>query len=151
MTLWPHSRSESAALVRWNGPICPHLTPWKWAALAAYKWENINPQTDGVTFTFHTILDACECLVSHVGLLAVSWTVAQQDPVHGIFQARILEQVAISYSRRSSQTRDRTCLSCTGHWEADSLPLSHLWSPNIGWVPLNTNRFSSLYGEIQHD
>ena len=33
--------------------------------------------------------------------------------VHGIFQARVLEQVAISFSRRSSQPRDRTWVSCT--------------------------------------
>ena len=32
--------------------------------------------------------------------------------VHGIFQARILEWVAISYSRRSSQPRNQTCISC---------------------------------------
>ena len=33
--------------------------------------------------------------------------------VHGIFQARILEWVAISFSRRSSQPRDWTWVSCT--------------------------------------
>ena len=32
--------------------------------------------------------------------------------VHGIFQASILEWVAISYSRESSQARDRTHVSC---------------------------------------
>ena len=32
--------------------------------------------------------------------------------VHGIFQARILECVAISYSRGSSQPRDPTLVSC---------------------------------------
>ena len=31
--------------------------------------------------------------------------------VHGIFQARILEWVAVSFSRGSSQPRDRTCIS----------------------------------------
>ena len=39
--------------------------------------------------------------------------------VHGIFQARILEWVAISYSRESSRPRDRTrvsCISCNGRW-----------------------------------
>ena len=39
--------------------------------------------------------------------------------VHGIFQARILEQVAISYSRGSSWLRDWThisCVSCIGWW-----------------------------------
>ena len=32
--------------------------------------------------------------------------------VHGILQARILEQVAIPFSRVSSQPRDRTCIFC---------------------------------------
>ena len=32
---------------------------------------------------------------------------------HGIFQARILEWVAISFSKGSSQPRDQTCISCT--------------------------------------
>ena len=44
----------------------------------------------------------------------------------GLFQARILEWVAISFSRGSSQPRDRTCVSCIGRqilypctiWEA---------------------------------
>ena len=31
--------------------------------------------------------------------------------VHGIFQARILEQVAISFSRGSSRHRDQICVS----------------------------------------
>ena len=33
--------------------------------------------------------------------------------VHGISQARILKWAAISFSRKSSQTRDRTRVSCT--------------------------------------
>ena len=39
--------------------------------------------------------------------------------VHGILQARILEWVAISYSRGSYQARDQThtsCVSCIGRW-----------------------------------
>ena len=50
--------------------------------------------------------------------------------VHGIFQARILEWVAISFSRRSSQPRDQSCLSsvsCIGRW--DLHPQRHLESP----------------------
>ena len=51
-------------------------------------------------------------LLSHVRLFVTTWTVAYQAlPVmgfsgHGIFQARILEWVDISFSRRSSQPRD---------------------------------------------
>ena len=36
--------------------------------------------------------------------------------VLGILQARILEWVATSYSRGSSQLRDHTCISCIGRW-----------------------------------
>ena len=39
--------------------------------------------------------------------------------VHGIFQARILEQIAISFSRKSFQPKDPTCISCVsciGRW-----------------------------------
>ena len=46
--------------------------------------------------------------------------------VHGISQARILQWVAISFTRGSSWPRDQTCISS---WQVDSLPLSHLGSP----------------------
>ena len=36
--------------------------------------------------------------------------------VHGIFQARTLERVAVSSSRGSSWSRDRTLVSCIGRW-----------------------------------
>ena len=52
--------------------------------------------------------------------------------VHGIFQARILEWVAFSFSQDALQPRDRTrvsCVSCTGSW-ISFLPLSQLGSPN---------------------
>ena len=50
--------------------------------------------------------------------------------VHGVFQARILQQVAISCSRGSSWPRDRThvsCVSCIGRQIL--YHLCHLWSP----------------------
>ena len=53
--------------------------------------------------------------------------------VHGIFQARILEQVAISYSRGSSQSGDQTLVSHLLHWQVDSLPLLHLGSSFSTW------------------
>ena len=46
--------------------------------------------------------------------------------VNGIFQARILECIVISYSRGSFPPRDQT--PCLLHWQADSLPLHHLGS-----------------------
>ena len=64
--------------------------------------------------------------------------------VHGILQARILEWVASSYSRRSTWPRDEThfsCVSCLGRWIL--LPVRHRGSPIkciiqdhvvIGWL-----------------
>ena len=57
--------------------------------------------------------------------------------VHGISQARILEQVAMSSSRASSQPRDWThvsCTSCIGSWIFFFFkPLSHLGHPVLSW------------------
>ena len=36
--------------------------------------------------------------------------------VHGILQTRILEWVAISFSRKSSRPRNQTHVSCIGRW-----------------------------------
>ena len=45
-------------------------------------------------------------------LFATPWTVAHQgSSAHGIFQARILEWVAIFFFRGSSPPRDQTCVS----------------------------------------
>ena len=56
--------------------------------------------------------------------------------VHGIFQARILEWVAISISRRSSWPRDRSlisCVSCIAKW------ILYLWATREA---LGSNRIS---------
>ena len=56
----------------------------------------------------------CTAMLSHVQLFATPWTVARQAPLSmsmGILQARILEWVAMSSSRGSSQSRDRTQVS----------------------------------------
>ena len=50
--------------------------------------------------------------LSCVWLFATPWTVGYQGPLSmGIFQARILEWVAISFSSKSSQPRDQTQVS----------------------------------------
>ena len=56
------------------------------------------------------------------------WTVAPpSSSVHGILQARILEWVAVSFSRGSSSSRDQTHVSCIP-WEVSAVfvPLSWL-------------------------
>ena len=51
--------------------------------------------------------------------------------VHGILQARVLEQVAIYSSKGSSQPRDSTHVSRLVHWQAGSLRLASLGKPGI--------------------
>ena len=57
---------------------------------------------------------------------ATLWTVPCQAPLSdGILQARILERVAVPYSRGSSWPRDRTpCNLHLPQWQAGSLPLA---------------------------
>ena len=50
--------------------------------------------------------------LSRVWLSATPWTVVPGFSVHGIFQARVPERVAISFSRGCSWPRDRTRVSC---------------------------------------
>ena len=63
--------------------------------------------------------------LSRVWPSATPWTAAfQAPPSMGFFQASVLAWgaiafsywVAISFSRRSSQLRDGTCVSCIGRW-----------------------------------
>ena len=55
--------------------------------------------------------------LSCVWLFATPWTVAHQAPLcMRFFQARILEWVAIFFSRGSSIPRDQTPVSCIGRW-----------------------------------
>ena len=75
------------------------------------------------------------CVLSCFWLFATPQTTACQAPVCGIFQARKLEWVAISYSRGSSQPRNRTRISCIGRqilyhyatWEAPNITRAQCW------------------------
>ena len=75
----------------------------------------------------------CMLMRSHFSHVWLCYPMDCSLPVsslHGIFQTRILEWVAMPYSRGSSQPRDWTgvsCVSCTV--SGYSLPLSHQGSP----------------------
>ena len=77
-----------------------------------------------VTTGSHTCV--CVCMLKHVQLFCDPIDCSLPgSSVHGIFQATILEEVTISFSRGSSWPRDRTHVSClagrfftTESWEA---------------------------------
>ena len=71
----------------------------------------------------------CPCLVAQPCLTLcdpIDWSLAGSS-VHGVHQARILECIAIPFSRGSSQPRDQTQVSCFGRWNHSTpgLPVHH--------------------------
>ena len=79
-------------------------------------------------FTIHIIMHRCVCvcvcvciyiymlLFSSKSCPAILWRHGLQSSVHGISHARILDWMAISLSRGSSQPRDWTHVSYIGRW-----------------------------------
>ena len=66
---------------------------------------------------------------------ATPWTVVHQVPLSmGYSGQEYWSGGAISYSRGSSQPRDRTHVSCLLHWQAGSLPLAQ--SVNLHQISL---------------
>ena len=74
--------------------------------------------------------------------------------VHGIFQVRILEWVAISFSRRSSWPRDQTCnsyVSCIGRWVlyhrhhlGSTLPPKYIYMLHIIYLTKQLDAFTKI-------
>ena len=63
------------------------------------NWTELNWKWSEITQSCLTLYDPMECSLPGFS-------------VHGIFQARVLQWVAISFSRRSSWPRDQTQVSC---------------------------------------
>ena len=60
----------------------------------------------------HTYIHMKCWSLSCIQLFVTPWTVAHRLLCHGILRARMLEWVAILFSRRSSWPGDQTCVSC---------------------------------------
>ena len=95
------------------------------------------------------IFTVCVCAQSCPTLSDSMDCSTPDSPIHGIFQARILEQVVISYSRESSWIRDQPCISwvsCIGrlilhhcttwkpHFQSVWPYLSYLTSPSFSFI-----------------
>ena len=96
------------------------LKLWKWLKYPEVSDPSHTPgeiksktNTNKIRYLFVCMLSCFSC----VWLLATLRTVACQTRVHRILQARIWEPVAISFTRGSSQPRDRihvSHISCIG-------------------------------------
>ena len=74
----------------------PKTQKWK---LLRERWERWKSESE-VAQSCPTLCSCMDCSLPG-------------SSTHGIFQARILEWVAIPFSRGSSQPKDQTCVSCT--------------------------------------
>ena len=123
--LWPHGLSPARLLCPWNFPgkntgahrcfllqgifraswiktVSPVSCIGRWTLYFCTPWEA------------HIQLCACVCLVTQLSptLLRTYGCSLPGSSVHGFLQASIVEQVAIPFSRGSSQPKDWTRFSC---------------------------------------
>ena len=80
---------------------------WKWALWEIIRsWGWNTHEWDLCLYSDSEVAQSCPTLCDPMDCSLPDFS------VHGIFQARVLEWVAISFSRESSQPRDRTQVSC---------------------------------------
>ena len=91
--------------------------------IRAFTWARLSERL--------CVWGVCACAVSYIWLSCNPMDCSTpSSSAHGISQAKILEWVAISYSRGIFPTHGlNSCLFHLLHWQADSLPLHHLESP----------------------
>ena len=141
-----------------SGVTCPthslgHVLAWgllTWDFIITEEAMHLScPQTKVIKFVntnsmwLHAHLCPTPCIPVNCRLTVSS--------VHGIFQARILEWVASSYSRESSRPWDQTCIPwscCTGTWIL--YHLSHLGIICEKRKPLSRVRLCNLTDHTVH-
>ena len=104
---------------------------FKWGSFyfKTNQWINIDKYKIKLYY-FSKLLCVHVCACAHAQSCLTLCDPRDHNPpdssIHRIFQARILAWLAISYSKSSSQPRDRTrvfCVSCIGRWILTSLPI----------------------------
>ena len=80
--------------------------------LSSHVWWQCYAEDLGSGLPWKLGLRGCCCLVTFNSLCDSMDYSLSGSSVHGLFQARILECIAISSCRGSSATRDQNCISC---------------------------------------
>ena len=91
-----------------KGWYIPKESPETWKQIHMYRQKTLH------ILCQISLLECCWCAQLWPTLCNSMYYSLPGSSAHGIFQARILEWVAIPFSRGSSQPRDQTCISCVG-------------------------------------
>ena len=119
LLLYPWTWSISLKLLQRHTATVP--APCSYVFMIIQMWNYAEVHHQMIAFSKFLILLYCCCFVTK-SCLSLCNPMDCSPPgscVHGMFQARILEQMATSYSRRSSQPRDWlhvSCISCISKW-----------------------------------
>ena len=119
LLLYPWTWSISLKLLQRHTATVP--APCSYVFMIIQTWNYAEVHHQMIAFSKFLILLYCCCFVTK-SCLSLCNPMDCSPPgscVHGMFQARILEQMATSYSRRSSQPRDWlhvSCISCISKW-----------------------------------
>ena len=101
----------------WDSHCCGFSCCRVWTlgctGFSSWHTDSVGTRTQLPHSVWH-LPSVCVCVLSCVQLFAAPWTVACQASLSIGFPSRILEWVAISYSRGCSWSRDWTRISCIG-------------------------------------
>ena len=112
---------------------------WQWRVQWLHNKNHykMNDETSLMRWVFWVYVCVCVCSVMSYSLGPLDCSLPD-SPVHRIFQVKILEWVAISFSRGSSWPRDRTQVSSTSCIDRQIL---YHWVP---WEALGFLYFNSF-------
>ena len=150
---------KSARFLRHITSSKPHSCPTRLTLLSAqfYRWGNWGTER---LSCFRCLKTTQVCVEARIVVIVYSlsrvWLSCNpmdcSPPgfsVYGFSHTRILECVAISFSRGSSQPRDRTCGSCFGRWILYHWTTKEAQSQNI-WPQMVITNCSCLSGLCGH-
>ena len=104
-------RQEEKGMTGWDGCMASP-TRWTWIWVNSWSWWWTGRPS--------VLWLMGSQRVGHNWVTGLNWTGLDWSPpgssVHGISQAKILEWVAVCFSRRSPQPKDWTQVSSTGRW-----------------------------------
>ena len=109
-------------LNQWTVLLPTHISKELKASTMRIYIRAVNVSTIDICLHMRSVTQTCLTFCEPMDYSALG------SSVHGLLQARILEWIAIFSSRRSSQSRDWTCVFCIGklilyHWATWEAPI----------------------------